>query len=127
MIDIKLLRDSPDIVLAAIARKKFKVDINKVIELDSFRREKITEAEKARAEQRLANQSMALLEKGSPEFLEKVAEMKSVSAKAKELEAEAKKADQSFQEAFLEIPNLPDESVPSGDTCLLYTSDAADE
>ena len=116
MIDIKLLRDSPDIVRAAIARKKFKVDIDKMIELDTIRREKITEAEKARAEQKLANQSMALLEKGSPEFLEKVAEMKSVSAKAKELEAEAKTADQSFQEAFLEIPNLPDESVPSGDT-----------
>ena len=116
MIDIKLLRDSPDIVRTAIARKKFKVDIVKVIELDTVRREKITEAEKARAEQKLANQLMAELKKGSPEFSEKVSEMKSVSAKAKKLEAEAKKADQSFLEAFLEIPNLPDDSVPSGDT-----------
>jgi len=116
MLDIKLLRESPDVVRAAIARKKFKVDIDKVIELDTVRREKITEAEKARAEQKLANQAMAQLQKGSPEFIEKVAEMKLVAAKAKELEAEAKTADQSFQEAFLEIPNLPDESVPSGDT-----------
>jgi seryl-tRNA synthetase len=116
MIDIKLLRESPDVVRAAIARKKFKVDIDKVIELDTARREKITEAEKARAEQKLANQAMAQLQKGSPEFIEKVTEMKLVSAKAKELEAEAKTADQSFQEAFLGIPNLPDESVPSGDT-----------
>ena len=116
MIDIKLLRESPDVVRAAIARKKFKGDIDKVIELDTVRREKITEAEKARAEQKLANQAMAQLQKGSPEFIEKVTEMKLVSAKAKELEAEAKTADQSFQEAFLEIPNLPDESVPSGDT-----------
>jgi len=116
MLDIKLLRESPDVVRAAIARKKFKVDIDKVIELDTVRREKITEAEKARAEQKLANQAMAQLQKGSPEFIEKVAEMKLVAAKAKELETEAKTADQSFQEAFLEIPNLPDESVPSGDT-----------
>ena len=116
MLDIKLLRESPDVVRAAIARKKFKVDIDKVIELDTVRREKITEAEKARAEQKLANQAMAQLQKGSAEFIEKVAEMKLVAAKAKELEAEAKTADQSFQEAFLEIPNLPDESVPSGDT-----------
>ena len=116
MLDIKLLRESPDVVRAAIARKKFKVDIDKVIELDTVRREKITEAEKARAEQKLANQAMAQLQKGSPEFIEKVAEMKLVAAKAKELEAEANTADQSFQEAFLEIPNLPDESVPSGDT-----------
>ncbi len=116
MIDVKLLRESPEKVREAIARKKFKVDIDKVIELDTVRREKITEAEKARAEQKLANQAMAQLEKGSPEFLEKVAEMKLVAAKAKELEAEAKTADQSFHEAFLEIPNLPDESVPTGHT-----------
>ncbi len=116
MIDVKLLRESPEKVREAIARKKFKVDIDKVIELDTVRREKITEAEKARAEQKLANQAMAQLQKGSPEFLEKVAEMKLVAAKAKELEAEAKTADQSFHEAFLEIPNLPDESVPTGHT-----------
>ena len=116
MIDVKLLRESPEKVREAIARKKFKVDIDKVIELDVIRREKITEAEKARAEQKLANQAMAQLQKGSPEFLEKVAEMKLVAAKAKELEAEAKEADQSFHEAFLEIPNLPDESVPTGHT-----------
>jgi seryl-tRNA synthetase len=116
MIDIKLLRENPDKVRSAIARKKFKVDIDKVIELDSLRREKITEAEKARAEQKLANQAMAQLQKGSPEFIEKVSEMKLVSGKAKELEAQAKTADQAFHEAFLEIPNLPDESVPSGNT-----------
>ena len=79
MIDVKLLRESPEKVREAIARKKFKVDIDKVIELDTVRREKITEAEKARAEQKLANQAMAQLQKGSPEFLEKLAEMKLVS------------------------------------------------
>ena len=116
MIDVKLLRESPEKVREAIARKKFNVDIDKVIELDIARREKITEAEKAKADQKLANHAMAQLQKGSPEFLEKLAEMRLVSAKAKELEAEAKTADQSFHEAFLEIPNLPDESVPSGHT-----------
>ena len=116
MIDVKLLRESPEKVREAIARKKFKVDIDKVIELDTIRRKKITESEKARADQKLANQAMANLEKGSTEFLEKLEEMKLVSAKAKELEAEAKIADQSFHEAFLEIPNLPDESVPTGHT-----------
>ena len=116
MIDVKLLRESPEKVREAIARKKFKANIDRVIELDTLRREKITEAEKAKAKQKLANQAMAQLQKGSPEFLEKVAEMKLVAAKAKELETEAKTADQSFHEAFLEIPNLPDESVPTGHT-----------
>tara|TARA_B100001769_G_C22104930_1_gene596836 strand:+ start:780 stop:2051 length:1272 start_codon:yes stop_codon:yes gene_type:complete len=114
MIDIKLLREQPELVQQAIDRKKFKVDLNKVIELDAVRRAKITEFESARAEQKVANQAMAKMEKGTPEFLEKLASMKDISAQAKALEAQAKDADQAFSEAFLEIPNLPDPSVPSG-------------
>lgn len=116
MIDIKLLREQPDLVQKAIARKKFNVDLNKVIELDTVRRAMITESESARAEQKVASQAMAKMEKGTPEFLEKLASMKATSAQAKELEAQAKEADQAFNEAFLEIPNLPDPSVPTGNT-----------
>lgn len=116
MIDIKLLREQPELVQKAIARKKFNVDLNKVIELDKVRRAKITESESARAEQKVASQAMAKMEKGTPEFLEKLASMKATSAQAKELEAQAKEADQAFNEAFLEIPNLPDPSVPTGNT-----------
>jgi seryl-tRNA synthetase len=114
MIDIKLLREQPDFVRAAIANKKFSCDIDAVLELDATRRAKITEAENARAQQKAANKDMAALPKGSPEFIEKVKEMKAIAADAKELEAEAKAADEAFQEAFLGIPNLPDASVPVG-------------
>lgn len=114
MIDIKLLREQPDTVRAAIANKKFSCDIDAVLELDAVRRAKITEAENARAQQKAANQEMAALAKGSPEFLEKVKEMKAIAATAKELEAASKEADEAFQAAFLEIPNLPDPSVPVG-------------
>ena len=62
MIDIKLLREQPELVQQAIDRKKFKVDLNKVIELDAVRRAKITEFESARAEQKVANQAMAKME-----------------------------------------------------------------
>lgn len=114
MIDIKLLREQPDLVKAAIANKKFSCDVDAVLELDAVRRAKITEAEQARAQQKAANQAMAALAKGSPEFLEKVKAMKAIAATAKELEAEARAADEAFQEAFLGIPNLPDPSVPIG-------------
>jgi seryl-tRNA synthetase len=114
MIDIKLLREQPDVVRAAIANKKFNCDLNAVLELDAVRRAKITEAEEARAAQKAANVEMASLTKGSPEFLEKVKAMKAMASRAKELEAEAKAADETFQEAFLGIPNMADPSVPVG-------------
>ncbi len=115
MIDIKLLREYPEKVRSAIARKKFTVDIDYILSLDSIRRSKITESEQARAAQKIASQAMAKFKKGTPEFEKKQLEMKEVSVKAKKLEAEAKDADSKFHEAFLEIPNLPDSSVPSGD------------
>lgn len=114
MIDLKLLREQPDLVKAAIAKKKFACDIDAVLELDAARRARITEAEQTRAEQKAANQEMAALQKGSPEFIRKVQEMKVIAAKAKELEAASKEADEAFQSAILEIPNLPDASVPVG-------------
>jgi len=114
MIDIKLLREQPDLVRAAIANKKFSTDINAVLELDSVRRSKITEAEQARAAQKAANKEMAALAKGSPEFLAKVKEMRGIAEQAKALELAAKEADEKFQDAFLTIPNLPDPSVPIG-------------
>jgi len=114
MIDIKLLREHPDIVCAAVAHKKFKTDIDAVLELDTVRRTKITEAEQARAAQKAANKEMAALAKGSPEFMEAVKGMKAIANRAKELETEAKAADDAFQEVVLSIPNLPDPSVPVG-------------
>ena len=114
MIDIKLLREQPDLVRAAIANKKFTCDIDAILALDVTRRAKITDAEQARAEQKAANKEMASLPKGSPEFIEKVKAMKAIAARAKELEAEAKAADEAFQEAFLAIPNLADPSTPVG-------------
>lgn len=114
MIDIKLLREQPDFVRAAIANKKFDADVDSVLALDALRRSKITDAERARAEQKKANKDLAAMAKGTPEFLEAVKAMKVIANQAKKLEAESKAADEAFHEVFLTIPNLPDPSVPVG-------------
>lgn len=114
MINIKELREHFDALKASIARKKFDCDLELIAELDRERRECISKAEQARGGQKAANDEMSKLEKGSPEFLEKVSEMKTVAAEVKELEAIAKEADDRFREAFMTIPNIPHESVPDG-------------
>lgn len=55
---------------------------------------------------------MSELPKGSPEFKEKVAEMKSVSAKVKELQAVSDEMEKKWKSMLLTIPNIPDDSVP---------------
>ena len=114
MIDISHLRDDLDGLKNAISRKKFECNLDALIKLDQNRREAISEAEHARAGQKATNNEMAQLAKGSAEFLAKVAEMKELASKVKELEAVAKKMDDEFKEAFMTVPNIPHESVPDG-------------
>jgi seryl-tRNA synthetase len=114
MLDPKFLRENTDAVRRGVARKKFQVDLDAVLAADERRRHAVTEFEAARAGQNAANQAMAKLPKGTPEFLAKVAEMKGLSAKVKELEKAVADAEASWREACLTVPNLPDPSVPEG-------------
>jgi len=116
MIDIRLLREDFERVRAAVSRKKFDVNFDAIAALDERRRACVTESEQARALQKSANAEMAKLPKGSPEFLEKVKELKVVSARVKELEVQTKAIEEEWAALFLTIPNLPDPSVPAGRT-----------
>jgi len=114
MIKVSKLRENIELLRVAISRKKFECDLDVIAQLDNERRLAISESEKARAGQKAANHEMSQMDKGSPEFLEKVAEMKELASKVKELEALAKQANDRFQEEFMTIPNIPHESVPDG-------------
>ena len=116
MLDPKLIRESPDLVRAAIAKKHLKVDLDLVLAADAAWRTLLQEVEHLRSVQKAANTAMATLPKGSPEFLAKLAEMKAVSAQIKEKDGALKAAEEKNREAMLTLPNLPHASVPEGAT-----------
>ncbi len=116
MLDPKLLRESPGLVRAAIAKKHLEVDLDAVLALDTVWRAQLQEVEALRATQKAANAAMAALPKGSPEFVAKVAELKAVSAQTKERDARLKETEEKFRLAMLSVPNLPHASVPEGRT-----------
>ncbi|HET7536137.1 MAG TPA: serine--tRNA ligase [Candidatus Didemnitutus sp.] len=116
MLDPKLLRESPDTVRAAIAKKHLDVDLDAVIAADAAWRAVLTEVEQLRSKQKAANNEMAALKKGSPEFIAKVQEMKAVSAEAKAREEALKPLEEKVQQAMLTLPNIPHASVPEGKT-----------
>ena len=116
MLDPKLVRESPDLVRAAIAKKHLSVDLGRVLEVDATWRSRVQEVEQLRAKQKAANSEMAALPKGSPEFIAKVQEMKAVSAQVKEKEVKLKEVEEEFRREMLSLPNLPHASVPEGRT-----------
>ncbi|MDP2136696.1 MAG: serine--tRNA ligase [Candidatus Didemnitutus sp.] len=116
MLDPKLLRESPELVRAAIAKKHLTIDLDAVTAIDSSWRAQLTEVEGLRSKQKAANNEMAALKKGSPEFMAKVQEMKAVSAEVKAKEEGFKALEEQWHAAMLSLPNLPHASVPDGRT-----------
>jgi seryl-tRNA synthetase len=116
MLDPKLLRESPDLVRAAIAKKHLSVDVDAILALDADWRNQLQWVEALRAQQKAANTDMAKLPKGSPEFIAKVAEMKAVSAQAKDGESALKDVEDRLKQSLMTLPNIPHASVPEGRT-----------
>ncbi len=114
MLDPKILRETPDLVRAAIAKKHLDVDLDAVLAVDSAWRTHLQEVEQLRARQKAANGALAAMPKGTPEFQARVAEMKAVSAQVKEREVQLKETEEKFRAAMLTVPNLPHASVPEG-------------
>ncbi|MBI3885346.1 MAG: serine--tRNA ligase, partial [Opitutae bacterium] len=71
MLDPKFLRESPDVVRAGIAKKHLDVDLDAVLATDAAWRTALAEVEALRSKQKAANNEMAALKKGSPEFVAK--------------------------------------------------------
>jgi seryl-tRNA synthetase len=116
MLDTKIIRETPELVIAAIAKKHLTVDLAPIIAADAAWRVLLQDVETLRSKQKAANNDMAALPKGSDAFKAKVAEMKEVSAQVKERDAALKLAEESLKEHMLSIPNIPHSSVPEGAT-----------
>jgi seryl-tRNA synthetase len=116
MLDLRYFRENLDEIRQGIARKKFACDLDAVVELDEQRRQIIREAEEKRAAQKAANTEMAKLDKKSDAFREKVAEMRELAQEVKSLQSRQAEIETEWEAAFLAIPNVPDPSVPDGET-----------
>ncbi|QXD23380.1 serine--tRNA ligase [Opitutia bacterium ISCC 51] len=112
MIDIKILREEPDRVRKAIADKANDCDLDAILEMDIKRRKLIASVEQLRAQQKSVNSEMAALQKGSPEFLQKIEEMRGVAAEVKQGDTALKDLEETWEELILTVPNIAHDSVP---------------
>jgi seryl-tRNA synthetase len=115
MLDLKRIREEPDAVAAALARRGEGAEaaLANVIELDSRRRALLPELEGLRAEQNEANVRIRAATESSVRERE-IEAMRDVAARAKGLEQELAAVEASLQEALAPMPNLPDPSAAAG-------------
>jgi len=87
-----------------------------VLVLDTAWRKGLSDVEVLRAVQKSANNEMAAMKKGTPEFLAKVKEMRAVSAELKAKDEALKSLEEKRHAAMLSLPNIPHATVPEGQT-----------
>lgn len=114
MLDLKFIRESPDKVKKAIKDRNLKLDIEPLLKLDEERRRFLNEVEAIRAEKNKASKEVAALREKKGEFEARIAEMKTISQKEKEIDAKVDEIDQKIAEILLLIPNIPHSSLPIG-------------
>ena len=128
MLDIRYIRQNPDKIREAAARKRFKFDVDALIALDDRRRQLQQELDGLRHEQKKAGEMIGQLrgkgkKKGAApddaaaveaQLAETMKRMEEVKARGKQLEDEAQKVQQEFDALMLRVPQVPADEVPLG-------------
>ncbi len=113
MLDIRLIRERTDDVKASLATVGVAGDeIDRVLELDARRRALIGEVESRRNERSAGSKKVGRLSAEEREGL--VAEMRALGDRIAALERELADAEEQFEAAMLQLPNLPHPDVPVG-------------
>lgn len=116
MIDLKLLRTEPETVMNALARRKENVDLEGLLALDKERREVLYEVEQKKAEQNAVSKKIPMMKKAGEDTTEVFAQMKALSEEIKGFDEKIRELDEKIDAIAYTIPNLPNPSVPDGDT-----------
>lgn len=114
MLDIKFIRENPDLIRAAVAKKHIDLNVDELLAAEEKRTTLLLEVEGMRAEQNAATDKIA---QASPESRgEMIATMKVLKEKLAVKEEELKIVMDTWRNLMLRVPNVPDVSVPDGDS-----------
>jgi len=114
MLDIKLIRDNPELVKAGLAKKGDKANIDRILELDQTRREIIRKTEALKAERNKVSGEVAKKKKGGENADAEIKAMRQVGEDIAALDLKLSEIETDLHQAMTWIPNLPHESVPEG-------------
>ncbi|MCX7883421.1 MAG: serine--tRNA ligase [Caloramator sp.] len=119
MLDIKRIRNNPDIVKQAMLNRSKSFDIgliDRVVELDEKRRQILVEVETLKNKRNTSSQQIPKLKKEGQSVDALMTEMKELSDKIKEYDEELSKVEEDITSVLLRIPNIPNEDVPIGES-----------
>ncbi|WP_296971457.1 serine--tRNA ligase [Tepidanaerobacter sp. EBM-38] len=116
MLDVKFVRQNPDIVRRSLQNRRTEADLDRFLKLDEERRNLLFEVEKLKNLRNSESEEIARKKKAKEPADELIARMKEVSQQIKEMDEKINEVEKSLEEILLTIPNIPDDSVPIGES-----------
>ena len=107
MLDLKFIRENIDLVRQAVEKRQDTAPLDEILELDSERRQRILELESLRHERKEASRER----KTDQETVEGGRDLRAI---IRGLEEEARNLDKQLEELLLQVPNIPNPTVPAG-------------
>lgn len=115
MLDIKFIRENPDIIKEAVRKRRSDFNVDELLKTDDERREYLQKVEEKRAEQnRVTSRMNHQPDDGKRKII--LEQMRALKEGLKEEEERLKEVMKKWQELMLSVPNIPDMSVPEGDS-----------
>lgn len=116
MLDIKLIRQTPEVVKAALKKRKAEDRVDEILALDEKRRKALYQVEQLKNQQNTVSKQIPAMKKEGKDVAPVFEEMKKLSEEVKNLDAQVREFDSEIEKIMLTIPNIPNETVPEGDT-----------
>jgi len=114
MLDMKFVRNNPQIVREALVRRGSAVTLDEFLKLDEQRREQLFMVEQMKNRRNTVSEEIGKLKRAGQNAPDMVLEMRELSREIKEKDEEVKALEERLQVILLDIPNIPHESVPVG-------------
>jgi seryl-tRNA synthetase len=116
VLDLRFIRDDPAAVERALTDKGGGELIKEIVARDTERRRFLKEAEDLKADRNRASEAIGQAKRRGEDASAEQARMREVGERIKALEADLRAVEAEIERLLLQIPNLPDPSVPPGQT-----------
>ncbi|MFH1181188.1 MAG: serine--tRNA ligase [bacterium] len=113
MLDIKFIRQNPEIVKDACEKKRVKIDIDRLLEVDKKRRGLLQAIEDMKAQKNKANEEIKKA-KNQREKDVIILKMRELDSNSDRVASDFKNIDEEFRELMLWVPNIISKDVPVG-------------
>jgi seryl-tRNA synthetase len=118
VIDVKRLRQDPEGIRAALARRldgKVDAAVDRILALDQRRRELLVRTEALKAQRNTQSDEVARRKKAREDAAALLAELKASGDEVKQLDVQVREVDAELESTLLEVPNVLHADVPDGD------------